>query len=120
MDAASVQEACGIAASCLLLAVVLCRRRRLSSCNRRWWVRPYFRSRGVNGDFKDYLEMRRTDGELHFKHVRMSPMVFNNLLALVVPYLKTPRRYRSRLRAQISSAEKLVLTLQFFASVKSM
>ena len=106
MDAASVQEACGIAASCLLLAVVLRRRRRLLSCTRRWWVCPYFSGRGMNGDFKDYQEMRRTDRELHFKYVRMSPRVFDKLLALVVPYLKSPTRYRSRLRAQISNAEK--------------
>ena len=119
MDAASVQEARGIAASCLLLAVVLRRRRRLLSSTR-WWVRPYFRSRGENGHFKDFQEMRRTDGELHLKCVRLSSRVFDKLLALVVPYLKSPRKYRSRHRAQISNAEKLVLTPQFLASGKSM
>ena len=84
------------------------------------YVHTTVRSRGVNGDFKDHQEMRRTDGELHFKYIRMSPRVFDKLLALVVPHLKTPRRYRSRLRAQFSNAEKLVPTLQFLASGKSM
>ena len=108
------------AASCLLLAVIIRRRRRQFLPTRRWWVRPFYQVRQQRGGFKEYLEMRTTDTDLHFKYICMSPVLFDRLLSLVQPFLCTRRRYVSARRPHISNAQKLVLTLKFLASGQSL
>ena len=107
------------AASCLLLAVIIHRRRRQFLPTRRWRVRPFYQVRQQQGGFKEYSEMRTTDTDLHFKYIRMSPVLFDRLLSLIQPFLRTRRRYVSARRPHISNAQKLVLTLKFLASGQS-
>ena len=108
------------AASCLLLAVIIRRRRHRQFLPTRWWVRPFYQVRQQRGGFKEYLEMRTIDTDLHFKYIRMSPVLFDRLLSLIQPFLRTRRRYVSARRPHISNAQKLVLTLKFLASGQSL
>ena len=80
-------------------------------------MRPFFQKRSTKGAFQsDDLDMRENDGEIHFKYVWMSPPVFDKLLSLVKPHLRKRRRYKSKVRARITDAEKLVPTLKYLAS----
>eukprot|EP00117_Sycon_ciliatum_P047529 scpid42287/ scgid33945/ len=60
--------------------------------------------------------MRQNDGEIHFKYVRVSPPVFDKQLDRVRPHLRKRRRYWSKVRATITDADKLVLTLKYLVS----
>ncbi|XP_065193049.1 uncharacterized protein LOC135824248 [Sycon ciliatum] len=64
--------------------------------------------------------MRRSDSELHFKYVRMSPSVFDKLLSKIKPHLRKRSRRAARSRPEMSDTCKLVVTLKYLASGQSM
>ena len=108
-------------AGCLLLAAVFRRRRLQSMRSRSCSIRPYFQRRMQKGAFRsDIVEMRRLNKTLHFHYVRFSPALFDKLLQLIDPFLTRRCAMTSRIRAPITNAEKLAVTLRYLASGQSM
>ena len=104
----------------LCLALLhLRRQRRKMRVTRRYWVRPIFAQRAQRGAYRQLVqELRLTDRDYHFLYLRMSKESFDYLLSLVSPMLSR-RSYYSRARAEISPAERLVVTLRYLATGNS-
>ena len=95
------------------------RQRRKMRVTRRYWVRPIFAQRAQRGAYRHLVqELRLTDRDYHFLYLRMSKESFDYLLSLVSPMLSR-RNYYSRARAEISPAERLVVTLRYLATGNS-
>ena len=83
------------------------------------WVRSIFCKRREQGEYANLLqEMRLSDPQCHFNFLRMSRSTFDILLSHVGPLL-TRRHYFSRLRAEITPAERLAVTLRYLATGNS-
>ena len=83
------------------------------------WVRAIFAKRQQQGEYGNLLqEIRMSDPQCHFPYVRMSKEKFEILFSLVGPLL-TKRHYFSRQRAEITLAERLVVTLRYLATGNS-
>ena len=105
-------------ATTLALALfALVRRRRLRrklSREGRQWVAPHVRERDGQGAFMHLVPGLREREEHVFKNfLRMPPVVFDWLLELVTPIIV---KQDTRLRASISPAERLTITLRFLAT----
>ena len=82
-------------------------------------MRAIFTQRQRRGEFRTLLqEMRLTDSQSHFRYLRMSKQRFENLLAEVGPLL-SHRKYDSEVRASITPAERLALTIRYLATGNS-
>ena len=82
-------------------------------------MREIFQKRRHHGEFHQLLqEMRLCDSESHFRYLRMTKATFDLLLSLVGPLLHR-RKYSSCLRAEITPAERLALTLRYLATGNS-
>lgn len=76
---------------------------------RRWRVRPTFTMRQQWGAWYTIIPfMREHDPEKYFNFLRMTPAMFDELLARVRPHLE-----RRAFEAQVLPAEKLALTLRY-------
>ena len=101
----------------LYLAVI--RRRQKRKTQRKMWVRGIFAQRQERGEYHTLLqEMRLTDNQSHFRYLRMSKQRFDRLLALVGPLISR-RAYFSEVRACITPAERLALTVRYLATGNS-
>jgi len=68
----------------LILISSLLRKKRKKRRKRRFWVRPYIKKRYTHGHFCNLLqEMRLSDPESHFRYLRMSKDIFDELLGKV-------------------------------------
>ncbi|KAL3200961.1 hypothetical protein MRX96_043178 [Rhipicephalus microplus] len=75
---------------------------------RRWWVRPSWRTRHAESEFFTTMKkMRAGDLEYFKKYYRMSPSQFDYILSLV----KEDLERETFIREPISSAERLAMTL---------
>ena len=103
------------------------------------WIRQIliFQRRREQGEFHNLLEeLRVSDSESHFRYLRMSMERFDFLLSKVrlmvhvccccceknlmkVGPLLRRRRYNSNMRAEISPAEMLAVTLRYLATGNS-
>lgn len=75
---------------------------------RRWWVRPSNQNRSLLGYHHVIEEMRLVDKEEFFNFHRMSPKLFDKLLALVGPELQKDSH-----REPLSPALRLQVTLRY-------
>ena len=98
---------------------LVCLRNRWRNKRREFWVRPIFSQRAQQGAFHHLVqELRLADAEYHFMYLRMSKETFDYIVSLVAPILAR-RGYYSRLRPEISTAERLALTLRYRATGNS-
>ncbi|CAH1383585.1 unnamed protein product [Tenebrio molitor] len=80
---------------------------------KRWHVRPIFANRLAQGDHHNLLqEMILTDHESYFNYMRMSPIMFEELLSIVGPSITK----KCVIRKPILPAQRLAVTLRFLAS----
>ena len=98
------------------------------------WIRPLLQMRTRQGAFHNLIkEMRLSDPEKHFSYFKMTKETFDVLLQKVEQQMFSSkriklymfiqvspklihRRYSNSLRAEVSPAERLALTLRFLAS----
>jgi len=81
---------------------------------RNCWTRPWIKRRNVFGAHHALLEeLRREDPNSYTNFLRMSDEAFQELLHLVTPLIK---RKDTCMREAIPPAERLSLTLRFFAT----
>ncbi|KAK3916620.1 Protein ANTAGONIST OF LIKE HETEROCHROMATIN PROTEIN 1 [Frankliniella fusca] len=79
---------------------------------RRWVVRPTFQMRSQWGAWYTKIPfMKEHDEELFFNFLRVTPAVFDELLAKVRPHLE-----RRNIPSRIEPGERLALTLRYLAS----
>lgn len=101
----------------MLLLLIICRRKQLQkeadSCaqkkkKRRWWVKPVNRNREKYGEFRRVmLELKLNVKEWYFTYTRMSPSLFESLLAIVGPSL-----VKKSIRTPLSPCQRLIITLR--------
>lgn len=93
-----------------LMFAALARQRRLRHLRapRRWRRRPAWAGRDVHGAWRTQIrQMLEDDPEVFFEYFRMTPEVFNELLARVAPLIQKRPQYM-----YIPPGERLALTLQ--------
>ncbi|KAK3931941.1 Protein ANTAGONIST OF LIKE HETEROCHROMATIN PROTEIN 1 [Frankliniella fusca] len=97
----------------LLLRLALFRRERLEQerSARRWFRRPLWRERLVHGAWRTSVQtMLNEDPEEFFKHFRMTPQLFNEMLADL-----RERLQKRRVAGYFSPGERLAVTLYYLA-----
>lgn len=100
----------------LLCRTLLHRRHRRKRVARRFWVRPIFSQRALQGAYHHLVqELRLSDPGYHFRYFRMSKESFDYLHSLVHSRIER-RGYNSRQRPGISTGERLAVTLRFLAT----
>lgn len=81
---------------------------------RRFWVRNWFSRRPTEGFYaKLRHELETEEPRFYRNFVRMDLQQFEDLLALVTPYIK---KENTVMRESISPGERLMLTLRFLAA----
>ena len=115
MDSGIDDEVLGIA----LLTVLLSRRQKRRRSKRKMWVRSILSQRRQRGESHTLLrEMRLNDTQAHFSYLWMSRERFEHL-AIVGPLLVRRENYWSAIRANITPAETLALTIRYLATGNS-
>ena len=108
-----------LAASAAIIAVVVRRRRRRreqSQRKKRLWTRPWILKREQFGAYHCLLEELKLSDRNGLKNfLRMDESSFNEILDKVAPLIQ---KQDTQLRASISPAERLALTLRYLASGK--
>ena len=106
-----------LAASAAITAVVVRRRRReQSQRKKRLWTRPWILKREQFGAYHCLLEELKLSDRNGLKNfLRMDKSSFNEILDKVAPLIQ---KQDTQLRASISPAERLALTLRYLASGK--
>ncbi|KAK3931612.1 Putative nuclease [Frankliniella fusca] len=97
-----------------LIFAALVRQRRLAALRapRRWRRRPTWTNRAEHGAWRTMVRtMMEDDPEMFFEHFRMTPQVFNELLARLTPYLQ-----KRPMHMYLPPGERLALTLHYLAS----
>ena len=116
MDGGSDDEVLEIA----LLTVLLSWRQKRRRLKRTMWVRSILSQRWQRGEYHTLLqEMRLNDTQAHFSYLRMLRERFEHLLAIVGPLLVRRENYWSAIRANITPAERLALTIRYLATGNS-
>ena len=94
----------------ILLLLRIRERRKKNRYRKRFWIRPILQRRKEQGEYFNLArEMQLADHESFFKYFRMSPTLFENLLAVVAPLiLKSDEK-----REPVSPAETLSVTLRY-------
>lgn len=80
---------------------------------RRWWITSLYRNRCLHGGSILLQDLQKEDNERFLNCCRMSPSVFNQLLALIEPKIK---KEDTRFRKAIPPAERMALTLRYLAT----
>ncbi|XP_065301479.1 uncharacterized protein [Dermacentor albipictus] len=98
----------------LLLLLLLQRRlERRKRLQRRWWVRPVFQRRKEEGLYYTAMQrMRQGDHEFFYKFFRMTPLLFDKLLAFVADDLTR----QHHIREPLEPGERLAIALSYLAS----
>lgn len=105
-----------VATVCIIMLVcsVLLRRRRVHQRKRRYWVRPSWRYRNVEGQARALLPRLRARDEGFFRDfLRMPPSTFDTLLEHVRPVIE---RQDTPFRSAISAHDRLAMTVRFLAN----
>ncbi|XP_046841072.1 uncharacterized protein LOC124435166 [Xenia sp. Carnegie-2017] len=110
---ASSHQAKLLASVCILYELEEVEKRKKNDKMKRWWVRQLNRQRRTQGDFLHLVQELRTDEEQFNLYFRMSPQIFDELLALVGPSL---RRQDTQMRQSVGPAERLAITLRRLAT----
>lgn len=80
----------------------------------RVWTKDWVTRRQQEGFYvKLLVELRAEEPKLYRNFMRMNSEQFDNLLALVTPYIQ---KEDTNMRASISAGERLVLTLRYLAT----
>ena len=96
----------------LVLSLIIRRQRRMSK-RRRMWVHGIFSQCQQRGEYHTLLqEMRLSDAQSHFSYLQMSKR-FEDLQTMVGPLLARRNNYWSRMRANITPAKILALTIRY-------
>ncbi|KAH6924117.1 hypothetical protein HPB50_012235 [Hyalomma asiaticum] len=95
----------------VLVCSLLLRRRRVKKTRRRYWVRPCWRYRNLEGQARALLPRLRARDEGYFRDfLRMPPRTFDTLLGLVRPMIE---HQDTSFRPAISAHDRLAITLRF-------
>lgn len=113
---------------------VLCKRRRRISLlillylrlkkiknqqkQRRYWVHPILQQRQQQGDWHNLIqEMRFQNDGTFFNYMRMTPAMFDNILAKIGPKIT---KLETNWRSPISAATRLAITLRYDMFIHSL
>ncbi|XP_070392791.1 uncharacterized protein [Dermacentor albipictus] len=98
----------------LACSLLLRHRRTQNARRRRFWVRPSWRYRNVEGQASALLPRLRAKDEAYFRDfLRMPPSIFDALLALVRPRIE---RQTTSFQDPISEHDRLAMTIRFLAN----
>ena len=104
-----------LVASAAIIAIAIRRRRRRNK-KARVWSQPWLLKREQFGAYHCLLqEVKASDGPGLKNFLRMDEHSFNTILNRVAPFIQ---KEDTQLRASISPAERLALTLRYLASGK--
>ena len=80
---------------------------------RKFWVKPIFRVKKLKGEFHTLIQdLKLFDSGYFFKHFRMSPTKFEELLSWVAPRIE-----KSSVRYELIAPEQhLCVTLRYLAT----
>ncbi|KAJ6639530.1 Protein ANTAGONIST OF LIKE HETEROCHROMATIN PROTEIN 1 [Pseudolycoriella hygida] len=103
-----------IAATAIIILITTISKR---SINRTIWVNPWLLKFGTESSGlwyeKVFDEWKKTDKERYRRTLRLTPSIFNELLAMVEPLI---RKQNTKLRQSIPPEKRLAITLKYLAS----